>query len=301
MPSTSSPRSGPSVSLQEQIYREWEAAAPEWGRRELWSYVEHAAQALNERLVELADLRAGDYVLDLGTGVGEPAATAARRIAPDGRVLGVDLSPGMLEEARKRLVRLGLQDVVDLRQDDAELLALEHEENAFDAVVSRWALMLAADFRGLLGGLRRITVPGGRLAVALWGHPERVPFIQLAMGTAIELMQPETPPAPPDDGPEHLWSRGQKALDRFARDAGWTDVRTEAFDVAFEFPSPEVYADFICRMAGPIKVQLDHQPPEARQRLVGAIAQRAEPFRDDDGSVRLVNENLILFGRRPSA
>ena len=284
-----------SSEVHRQIRAEWEAAAPEWGRQDLWSQVERSAQSLNDHLVDLARLGPGGRVLDVGTGIGEPAVTAARRVGPTGYVLGVDLAEGMILEGRKRVERLGLDGIVELRHGNAE--SLELADATFDAVVSRWALMLAGDFQATLAGLGRCLTPGGRLAVALWGHVERVPFIRLALEAALDLLGRR----PPEDGPQHFWTRGCQTLERLARNAGFTDVRVEALDVAFEFPSPERYADFISRMAGPVKVLTDRQEPRFRKRLLAGIAQRSEPFRQLDGSVRLPAENLILHGMRPPA
>ncbi len=69
------------------------------------------AQKVSDRLVELAKIKAGDRVLDIATGTGEPAITAARKVGPNGRVIGTDHSPGMLEVARRRAASLGLTNV----------------------------------------------------------------------------------------------------------------------------------------------------------------------------------------------
>lgn len=295
MPSASSTSPHPPMEFQRQIRDEWNAAAPEWARRDLWSYVEQAAQSVNDHLVDLAALRPGHRVLDVGTGVGEPAATAARRVEPDGRVLAVDLAPAMIEAARKRLSGLGFDGVVELRCANGE--GLELEPCSLDAVLSRWTLMLSSDFRATLATFRRLLTPGGRLAVALWGHEDRVPFIQLAMDSTMDLLGSDLPET--EQGPQHLWNRGRQVLGHLAREAGFAEVRTEAVEVVFEFPDAETYADFITRMAGPIKALTSRVPADVRAHLVGEISRRAEPFRQADGSVRLPNENLILHGIRP--
>ena len=72
---------------------------------------EQGAQALSDRMLELGDVRPGHRVLDIGTGIGEPALTAARRVAPDGSVVATDFSDAMLEIARQRARELGLDNV----------------------------------------------------------------------------------------------------------------------------------------------------------------------------------------------
>ena len=89
--------------LKNEQKRDWDAAAAGW--KKWWAVLEHGAQPVSDRLVELAGVGAGARVLDVATGSGEPAVTAARRAAPGGRVIAVDQSPGMLSIARERAGR----------------------------------------------------------------------------------------------------------------------------------------------------------------------------------------------------
>src|SRR5271166_1589421 len=87
----------------------WDAAAAGWEK--WWPLFENCAQPVSTRLVELARIKAGDRVLDIATGTGEPAVTAARKVGANGRVIGVDHSAGMLDVARRRAASLGLSNV----------------------------------------------------------------------------------------------------------------------------------------------------------------------------------------------
>ena len=102
-------------------YRPDAAHAAAWHK---WFHViEGGAQPLSDRLVALAAVAPGHSVLDVATGLGEPAATAARRVGPQGRVVGIDVSPDMLGFARRRAAELGLGNV-DYREINAETLDL---------------------------------------------------------------------------------------------------------------------------------------------------------------------------------
>ena len=79
---------------------QWGVSASGW--KQHWSIWERAAQHVNERLVDLAHIDVGHRVLDVATGLGEPALTAARRVGPTGAVVATDLSPQMLALARER-------------------------------------------------------------------------------------------------------------------------------------------------------------------------------------------------------
>lgn len=294
-PAASPPRPSPAISYKERIRHEWDAVAADWADDRWYRVVERSAQTCNDRLVELAGLQPGHVVLDVGTGIGEPAVTAARRVAPGGRVLGIDLAPGMIREGRRRIRHLGLPNV-ELTVGDVESLDLPAA--AFDAVLSRWTLMLMEDLETTLAGLLRLLAPGGMLAAGLWGHPRRVPMVSAALGAALELLRI---PAPPPEAPGHLWARGSDTLEALAREAGFSDVRTESLDLVFDLPSPEHYAEFVYRMAGPVRVLVDSQPERVARDLLDVFARAARSFRRPDGTVRFVNETILLVGRRPQA
>lgn len=289
------------ASHTEEIRAEWNAVASDWNDATVWQRIEAAAQTVNERLADRAGIGPGDRVLDVGTGIGEPAVTAARRVGPSGRVLGIDLAERMIAEGRKRVARLGLPQV-ELRVADAARLDLP--EGSFDAVLSRWTLMLMEDLQDTLAGLCRLLRPDGRLAVALWGHPHRVPLISIAFEAAMPFLGEALPEPPPEDAPRHLWLAGAPALADVARRAGFRSVRTEVVAVVFEFDSPEQYARFIVRVAGPVRLvaeRLAGRDPAAAGRVTDAITVRAARHRGPDGRLRMVNENLVLVGARPAA
>src|SRR5206468_1542274 len=102
----------------------------------------------------------GQRVLDLGTGTGAVAERAARLVRPGGEVLGVDISPAMLAQARRRLAAVGLGDVV-FGEGRAE--ALPAPDGCFDAVLASLSLMYVIDRPAAAREIARVLRPGGRL------------------------------------------------------------------------------------------------------------------------------------------
>ncbi|HLX05555.1 MAG TPA: methyltransferase domain-containing protein, partial [Candidatus Binatus sp.] len=144
------------LKIKGQQKAAWDDSAAGWKR--WWLTFERAAQSVNDRLVELAEVRAGNRVLDIATGSGEPALTAARAIGQSGRVVAVDMSPGMLAIAHERIDAAGLTNI-DLVESDAESLSLD--AHSFDAVLCRWGLMFMPDLDGVLREMHRALKPGG--------------------------------------------------------------------------------------------------------------------------------------------
>ncbi|MFO0550921.1 MAG: class I SAM-dependent methyltransferase [Polyangiaceae bacterium] len=131
---------------------------------------------VSERMVELAGLCPGMRVLDVAAGRGEPAIRAARAVGPGGVVVGVELSPALLEMARGRAVAEGIVNV-DWRVGDAQSMTeIPIEEGWFDAATARWGLMYMTDPVAALRGIRRALSASGVLVAALWAEPERVGY-----------------------------------------------------------------------------------------------------------------------------
>lgn len=107
-------------------------------------------------------LQLGEMVVDVGSGAGIDSLIAARMVAPGGRVVGVDMTPAMLEKA-SRAARESRIDNVEFRQGYAEALPLE--DGWADVVISNGVLNLVPDKSAALGEMARALRPGGRLQI----------------------------------------------------------------------------------------------------------------------------------------
>jgi ubiquinone/menaquinone biosynthesis C-methylase UbiE len=147
--------------------------------------------AATERMLDLAALRSGARVLDLGTGTGDQAFAAAARVGPEGHVLATDISAQMVSEAAAGAARAGLENVATRVLDAA---AIDLEPGRFDAVISRLGLMFTPDLAAALTGARRVLRAGGRFAAIVWSTAEQNPF----HATPLEVLRALGRPAPPD-------------------------------------------------------------------------------------------------------
>ena len=266
--------------------QEWNTTAPKW--QDWWQQIEPSLQPISERMMELADIRAGQVVLDVATGIGEPAVTAARRVGPSGYVIATDLSTEMLALGRKRVAELGLQNI-DFREMDAETLDLP--EKSFDVILSRLGLMFLPDPQGALERMRSLLVPGGRLVAAVWGSPQKVPFARLPMEVAMrELQLP--PPTPGMPGVFSLSNADH--LEQILTQAGFAHIQIEPTMLTVEMASAEDYV----RFQQTIHAMLARYSAEQQAKVWQAILEAARTYTTPDGTFHTENELLLASGRR---
>lgn len=269
---------------KEQMRVAWDDTAEGWKR--WWPTFERAAQVVNDRLVELGGVHTGNRVLDIATGSGEPALTAARAVGPSGKVVAVDMSPGMLAIARERVAAAGLRNV-ELVESDAESLTLDR--NSFDAVLCRWGLMFMPDLDNLMHRLHHALKPDGRLATAVWSFADKVPMLAMARDAIRRI----TGIVPPPNAPDPMKLADPTILEKALAAAGFREVTIEPLIATFEFPSAEAFADFRSQIGG-TRAAISKMPAEVARQVREAVVTAARQYARADGVVRLKNEAICF-------
>jgi ubiquinone/menaquinone biosynthesis C-methylase UbiE len=215
-----------SKQYKKELSRGYDNAAPGWYK--WWKTIEMATQQVSKRLAELAEIKPGFNVLDIATGIGEPALTAAKQVGNTGRIFAIDISPRMISFAKERAISLGLQEIVEFKEGDAETIDLP--SSTFDAALCRWGLMFLPNPTVGLSKIYESLVKGGHFAAAVWASPEKVPFISVPMN--IVLKETNSPP-PRTLGPFSM--SDQNNLKKLYEESGFIHIVIESINGSFEF------------------------------------------------------------------
>jgi SAM-dependent methyltransferase len=178
-----------------------------------------------EAIAAAADVTAGKRVLDVACGTGILARRLASLTGSSQSIVGLDLTPGMLEVARR------VAPAIHWQQGSAE--DLPFTDGSFDAVVSQFGLMFFSDRVQALRELLRVLVPGGRLAIAVWDSIDNIP----AFADELALMQRIAGRDAADAlrSPFVLGASGE--LEQLARDADIREASVATHRALARFPS----------------------------------------------------------------
>ena len=243
------------------------------------------------RLLDRMSLAAGSRVLDVACGTGIVARLARKRVGDDGRVVGVDRSPGMLAAAR------AIEPAIEWREGDAAQLPVGAEER-FEAVCCHQGLQFFSDKLAAARAMLGVLAPGGRVGIGVWrGIEENGLFHDL--GRVAERF------LGPIDDVRHGFSDAD-ALSRLLTDAGFADVRVEPawLETRFEL-EPAVLARLnamgVIGMTATGKAMSDTE----RARTVSAIveASLADVARYSEGGIIAfrTSANIATARRGPAA
>jgi SAM-dependent methyltransferase len=268
---------------------QWNKAAVGWNE---WStFMDEHAGPVAEKIVEMAGVEEGNRVLDVAAGYGEPSLTAAQKVGPDGTVIATDISAEMLEFGRQRAAANGVENI-EFMQSDAS--SLDFPAESFDAAVSRWGIIFDPDGEGAAAKVRGFLKPESRFAISSWGSPDRVPFLAVAMRTAMEKLDLQPPP-PGTPGP--LSRPTPDAIGGLLEGGGFSDVQVEELEIRFPYDSADEYVLYTKAIAAPIVAMISPHPEEVQRDTWGAIADAAQEHADEDGRINFANQVWVASGQ----
>jgi len=212
-------------------------------------------------MLAAAAIGAGNRVLDIACGTGEPPIPAAVQVGPTGFVLATDFSEPMLAVAREKARYHGLGNIEFRRVDGEEV----DVGGGFDAVLIRFGIMFMPDAPACLKHAYRALKTGGRISAATWTAADRNPWLLLPI-TAIK--RHVEVPAPPPDAPGLFAYADPTRLRSTFEAAGFVDVRLDEVPITVaSFTAPLEYFRFITELSAPLSALLAKVSPETRAQI----------------------------------
>lgn len=266
----------------------WEEMAPRW--KAWWGTYKPASQPVSDKLLAFAGVQRGQRVLDLATGMGEPALSFARAVGPEGLVFAIDQSPQMIAWAREEATLADLHNL-HFEVQDAEGLDLGATP-PFDALVSRWGLMFCLDPVATLQNARRWLQPSGTLAAAVWSAPEEAPMLDLA----TRVLENELGIVLPRSGPGPFSLSDATLLKQIIQDAGFELVAQEKVPVMLPFASAQAFLQERSALMPALGEALAKLSQAERKQYDQALEDAVEPWRTPNG-IDLANWAVCVSAR----
>jgi SAM-dependent methyltransferase len=246
-----------------------------------WDSCAKLIEPVGALVLDRAGVRPGLELLDVGTGTGgNIAIPAALRGA---RVVGLDVTPELLEGARRRAAEAGVE--VDWIEGDAQDLPFEDE--SFDLVISTFGAMFAPDHERAAGELVRVCRTGGRVAMTTWLNDGFA-------GELFKLTGSFLPPPPEGVQPPPLWGVESHVEEVFAAAGATPAIANESFDL--EFTSVEDTVDEYATNFGPFVMARAVLEPEGRWgdflQAFADLVRRYDVAGDD--AVRITAEYFLI-------
>jgi ubiquinone/menaquinone biosynthesis C-methylase UbiE len=277
--------SGTIEDYRSAMYEVAEAIAPTWERRR--AEIEEVSTPVREWMLRELRPRDGDTVLELAAGVGETGFDAGAIVGDRGHLISSDLSPAMLDAARRRGAERGVGNV-EYRVIDAERTELD--DDSVDHVLCRFGYMLMADPAAALAETRRVLRPGGRVALAAWAGPEHNPWIA-TMGRVMAdqgHLEPQPPEAP---GPLAFGRPGR--IEELLDATGFDDIEVEPLDFAFHAANLDAWWEHSIAMSGSFSRVVRGLSPADHYALRDAVDAAYAPYVRDDGSLAIPARALV--------
>jgi SAM-dependent methyltransferase len=246
---------------------------------------------LGRRALEALEPKSGEKILDIGCGGGTTALELSRAVAPDGMVIGIDVSAAVLAFARRAAESC---DRVRFVQADAQLY--QFEPASLDAAFSRFGVMFFADPVAAFSNISRGLKPNGRLAFVCWRTLEENALDHVPLGAA----SPHLPPQPADDadtpGP-FAFARAERVRGILER-ASFVEISITAHDELVGSGDLDAMVA-VCSKVGALG-RILRENPELRAAALPTL-RTALAGHDGPNGVKLTAATWVVTARTPAA
>jgi len=285
----SNPRNGDNQA--EEVLREWRENASYWQKHS--DAIRTMFQPITQALIDDAGIVAGQSILDVAGGSGEPSLTISKRVGPTGSVICTDVVAEMVNLAQSEARQKGLTNI-EFRQCAAD--ALPFENDSFDVVVCRLGAMFFPDPLAALREMLRVAQSPGVIALAVWGKSELNPFFSLSTD-ALERQLGASGPAD-RDAPGAFRFAEPGSLARILQQAGAIEVRERLLEFQIVAPfTPKQFWEMRAETSGTLRAKLASLSQPQRDLVAQEVEKAAREFFSNN-QMSLPAQVIIVIGRQ---
>jgi ubiquinone/menaquinone biosynthesis C-methylase UbiE len=274
--------------IREQQKESWNRFSPGW--RKWDDLTMDFLKPMGDEIIRLLKLKGDELVLDVAAGTGEPGLSIASMLQ-GGKVISTDLTVGMLDIAREKAIRQGINN---FETRVADVCELPFEDNTFDAISCRFGYMFFPDMMLATKEMVRVLKPGGRIATAVWNVPELNFWVTAMMTTInknIEL------PAPEPGAPGMFRCSENGLIAHLFRHAGLTNILESEVDGKLKTGTADVYWDMMTEIAAPVVAAMSKADDATRAKIKQEVFDLLNQ-KFPDGSVNFDTSALIIYGEK---
>jgi ubiquinone/menaquinone biosynthesis C-methylase UbiE len=273
-----------------EVLAAWETSSQYWNKHQ--ALIEKMYAPLTGALIEEAQIVAGQSVVDIGGGAGEPSLTIARVVGPSGHVGFTDPTAGMVKATTEESQRRSLTNI-EFHQCPAEKLPFAN--NSFDVAVGRLSAMFFSDVSTALREIFRVIKPCGLAAFLVWADRDINPFFSVI----TEVLTQFVPAEPEDeDAPAAFRFARPGKLAKLLEKAGAVSVKERA--VKFDTEAPINLSQFWelrTEMSDTFRTKLAKLAPD-EVNVVREMVLKAAAVYFKSGRMSFPSEVLIVSGRK---
>ena len=239
-----------------------------------WERIERTVTPFGAPALAAAAPKPGEHVLDIGCGTGATTAEIARAVGPQGRVLGVDISEGLVGVARA-------QNLANASFAVGDAAAYPFDAAAYDLVFSRFGVMFFADPVKAFKNLHRALKPTGRVVFVCWRTPQENPWGLVPMRAATPHLPPFERPGPEDPGQYAFGDRAR--VERILSDSGFGAPSFQMLDRPISLGKDIAETLDSLGRFGPLARLFAEAQPSQIEAAKAAIAEALRPHVGADG------------------
>ena len=281
------------MTNERNVLAEWRESAAFWDRHA--ATVRRLMMPITDALLAQTQISAGQRVLDVAGGTGEPALTIAAAVGPEGHVVCTDAVAEMVAVAERFARELALENA-EFKNCSADSLPFDDE--AFDAVVCRLGAMFFPDVEAALREMLRVLRPGGLVGLAVWSDRTANPFFSIVTDVLASIAP--SPPEDPDAPGAFRFSEPGK-LSRLLRNAGAAAVTERLVDFRMEATlTPADFWRLRREISDSLRKKVALLTPDQLERASREVQSAILPFARE-GRLSLPAQVIVVTARKDKA